>query len=179
MTAERHVDPAAGTAPARLFVAAWPPAEVVAALADLPRPDEPGVRWTRPASWHVTLRFFGRADPDEATEAVRRVVHPPAVAEMGPAVHRLGRNVLCVPVAGLDSLAAVVVAATADVGEPPDPRPFAGHLTLARLRHRGACGLAGHPVAARWTVDAIALVRSTLDPGGARYEVVEKVPLVG
>ena len=34
----------------------------------------------------------------------------------------------------LDELAAQVVDLTADLGEPPDPRGFRGHLTLGRLR---------------------------------------------
>jgi 2'-5' RNA ligase len=161
----------------RLFVAVWPPEEVVAALADLPRPDEPGVRWTRPGTWHVTLRFLGRAEPGVAAEALGDLRHGSVEAVAGPAVHRLGRSVLCVPVAGLDDLAGSVVAATASVGERPDPRPFAGHLTLARLRQRGACRLAGHRIAARWPVTEVTLVRSHLEPAGARYEVLDRVAL--
>ncbi|NIR41602.1 MAG: RNA 2',3'-cyclic phosphodiesterase, partial [Actinobacteria bacterium] len=53
----------------RLFVAVWPPPSVVDLLARLPRREEPGVRWTTEAQWHVTLRFLGRADPADATAA--------------------------------------------------------------------------------------------------------------
>lgn len=161
----------------RLFVAVWPPEEVVAALAELPRPGEHGVRWTRPDNWHVTLRFFGRVDAAVAAEALGGLRHLPVQAVAGPAVHRLGRSVLCVPVSGLDELAGSVVRATATIGEPPDPRPFTGHLTLARLRRRGACGLAGRRVDLRWPVTEVTLVRSVLDPAGSRYEVLERVAL--
>ena len=164
---------------ARLFVAVWPPAEIVDGLAQLPRPAEPGVRWTDPASWHVTLRFLGDADEGAVVEALRTVLHPPVTATLGPAVARLGRSVVCVPVAGLDDLASAVIAATAAGGDPPDPRPFAGHLTLARLRHRRACGLAGHRVSGTFAVDEVALVRSHLDPTGARYETVATFALSG
>ena len=47
---------------ARLFVAVWPPASVLAAVASLRGPDLSGVRWMGPEPWHVTLRFqIGRA----------------------------------------------------------------------------------------------------------------------
>jgi hypothetical protein len=44
----------------RLFVAIWPPADVVSTLAALPRPDVPGVRWSAPDQWMVKVRPFGR-----------------------------------------------------------------------------------------------------------------------
>ena len=50
---------------ARLFLAVWPPAPVVERLRSLPRPDEPGVRWVPPTNWHVTVRFFGDAEPSD------------------------------------------------------------------------------------------------------------------
>ena len=50
----------------RLFVAVWPPDEVLEELRALPRKDERGVRFVHPDSWHITLRFLGDADPDQA-----------------------------------------------------------------------------------------------------------------
>jgi 2'-5' RNA ligase len=98
---------------------------------------------------------------------------------IGPAVGRFGRRILHVPTQGLEAVAAVTVAATAGVGEPPDPRPFNGHVTLARSR-RGDTDLrplAGTPIAGAWRADEVTVVRSHLGGGGARYEVVERVPL--
>lgn len=138
-------------------------------MAALPRPAEPGVRWLPREQWHITLRFLGEVDPDEAAAALARVSAPPAEVVLGPQVARLGRFVVCLPAVGLDDLAAAVVGATAAIGRPPDPRPFAGHLTLARLAHRGACGVAGTPFTGRFTADAVALVRSTTRSGGAEY----------
>ncbi len=83
--------------------------------------------------------------------------------------------------AGLDDLAAAVVAATAHVGEPPEDRPFAGHLTLARVARGSKVdlrALAGQPVAGRWRVAEVCLMESHLSPKGARYETVARVPLV-
>jgi 2'-5' RNA ligase len=91
----------------------------------------------------------------------------------------LGRSTVVVPVAGLDQLAAATIEATAEVGVPPDPRPFTGHLTIARLKGRAACGVAGQPFRATFPVREIHLVRSHLDSSGARYEVVASRQLPG
>lgn len=164
----------------RLFIAVWPPAELRERLDALPRPAEPGVRWEPPGLAHVTLRFLGAADPDVVSEALGAARLPSATASVGPAVSRLGRSVLCVPVAGLEDLADAVVVATAHLGEPPPERRFAGHLTLGRLRHRAACGLAGHRVAGSFEVTEVALVRSDLPgtpgapPTGRAYETLAR-----
>jgi 2'-5' RNA ligase len=150
-------------------------------LDELPRPAEAGVRWVPRDQWHVTLRFIGDAvvaDVDDAlVDGLRAWRDPPPEVELGPRVARLGRSVICVPAAGLDELAALATGATAALGAPADPRRFQGHLTLARLRHRGACRLAGQAVQARFSVREVELVRSTLGRNGARHEVVRAVPL--
>jgi 2'-5' RNA ligase len=162
---------------ARLFVAAWPPPVVLDALEALPRPLEPGVRYTRRDQWHVTLRFLGPCSVDDALAAFARVAAGSGFAELGPAVARLGRSVLAVPVRGLDELAAAVATATGEVGEPPDPRPFTGHVTVARLRHRPACRVAGERIEATFAVRELHLVRSDLHPDGARYETIANLAL--
>jgi len=167
----------------RLFVAVWPPPDVVDRIASLPRPSVPGVRWTGREQWHVTLRFLGRVDEiDPVNEALAGVVAPPLEAAVGPEVGRFGQRVLHVPVDGLAPLATAVVAATAGLGEPPEDRPFAGHLTLARVR-RGARvdlrPLAGSPIDGRWPVTELTLVESRLGGAGARYDIVRRYPLTG
>src|SRR5688572_10560871 len=128
----------------RLFIAVWPPAEVVGALAVLPRPTVPGVRWTGPAQWHVTLRFLGEVDVPPALPASV----PPATAVLGPVTVPLGA-VLAAPVAGLDELAGAV----------GNERGFTGHLTLARSRGRGRtpASLAGAPIRGSWEVREVTL----------------------
>ncbi len=152
-------------------------------MAALPRPHVAGLRWTTAEQWHVTLRFLGDADEVSAHEAFGRIaVGPEVEASLGPVTGRFGRRVLHVPVHGLEGLAAATVAATATVGLPPDTRPFAGHITLARARDRRGVDLrplAGVAVDGRWTVGEIALVASHL--GGnrpSRYEVVSRLPLL-
>ena len=161
----------------RLFVAAWPSVEVADALTGLPRPEAPGLRWTRPDQWHVTLRFLGEADPDEATAALDELAATPAVAELGPATRLLGKRVVVAAVAGLDDLAASVVAATAGVGEPPEERAFTGHLTLARSKGPVPPGAVGTPVAGSFPVDEVCLVRSRTLPEGAAYETLARFRL--
>jgi 2'-5' RNA ligase len=157
---------------ARLFVGVRPPDHVLDELAALPRAAEPGVRYTTRDQWHITLRFLGQAEVGDAAAALERLDSPSAEARLGPQVSRLGRDVVVVPVGGLEQLAADVAAVTAAVGDPPDPRPFAGHLTLARLRRRGACRIAGAPLSTSFAVEEVELVRSRLDPAGARYDVI-------
>jgi RNA 2',3'-cyclic 3'-phosphodiesterase len=161
----------------RLFVAVIPPDDVLDAIDALPRPVESGVRWTRREQWHVTLRFLGEASIDDAVDALEGLDAAPGRAVVGPAVSRLGRNVVCLPVHGLDALAAGVVEATAAVGEPPDPRPFTGHITLARLSRRGTCGLAGEPFSAAFEAEQVRLVRSRLTDAGPEYTVEATRPL--
>jgi 2'-5' RNA ligase len=150
----------------RLFVAVWPPAEVLDVLESLARPEVPGLRWTTRDLWHVTLRFHGAVDDARVPELLAEL--PPLDAEvtLGPATARLGRSVLVVPVAGLDEVAAAV--------RHPDDGPFRGHLTLARMR-RGSVpsAVVGTEVSARWRARRATLVASETHPSGARYRIVE------
>lgn len=163
---------------ARMFVAVWPPVEVLDAIAGLGRARRPGVRWTSRDQWHVTLRFLGECDPAEAARALAALGARRTRAVIAGPPGRLGRNVLVVAVSGLDDVATAVVAATAGVGVAPDPRPFHGHLTLARLQGVPACSLVEGALQGAWDVDEVALVRSTLARSGARYETVGTFPLL-
>jgi 2'-5' RNA ligase len=155
----------------RLFVAVWPPPEVVERLGELRRGERPGVRWTTADQWHVTLRFLGEVDdPAPVIDALARAPLAPAEARLGPASKPLGRHAVAVPVAGLDDLARGIVVATAAFGTPPPDRDYHGHITLARLRHGNPRAVAGEPIEARWAVEDVLLVRSRLHPDGARYE---------
>ena len=143
----------------RLFVAVWPPEEVLDLIEGLPRPALPGLRWTPRSQWHVTLQFLGELH--EPPRLPRLDLDPPT-ATLGPASRRLGR-VTALPVSGLDELAARF---------PQDGgRPFRGHLTIARGQAPAvAC-------AAAWPVEEVTLVRSHLGQGPARYEVLERTPV--
>ena len=167
----------------RLFVAVWPPDDVLSLIAALPRPDVEGLRWTTRDQWHVTLRFFGSVELESASEALRSVVASSTTAVLGPETGRFGKRILHVPVDGLADIAKGVVRATKKVGKPPEPRPFSGHLTLARARDRrrgvDLRELVGTPIAAEWPVTEVCLVESHMSSKGAIYEVVETISLSG
>jgi 2'-5' RNA ligase len=172
----------------RLFVAVWPPESVIELVLGIDRPDVRGLRWTSEPQWHVTVRFLGDVEePDPVADALRAV--PERLRALGGAEVRAalgpttawfpGRQVLQVPVAGLDALAGEVAAVTAPWGDPADDRRFSGHLTLARARGRapGPASLAGASLAATWRVRAFELVSSVLGQGGSRYETLATVAL--
>lgn len=169
----------------RLFVAVWPPPSIVDAIAALERPPVDRLRWTVPDQWHVTLRFLGDVQDDEVTGVVEALDHvdpTPTTAVMGPETGRFGNRILHVPVAGLDAVAAEVVSATAPFGQPPDDRPFHGHLTLARVGRGKGRGpdlrpFVGRRLEGEWPVGGLTLVRSRLGSHGSRYEVVHQRPL--
>jgi RNA 2',3'-cyclic 3'-phosphodiesterase len=167
----------------RLFVGVRPPDEVLDLIADLPRRAQAGLRWTTRDQWHVTLRFLGEVeDPTVVVDALDGVDargFAACEAAVGPVIETLSRQVVALPVAGLNDLAAAVIDATHALGRPPEDRPFRGHLTLARLarsargsarRHAG--GIVGRPLSARFTVSDVRVIRSHLGRGGARYEDV-------
>jgi RNA 2',3'-cyclic 3'-phosphodiesterase len=156
----------------RLFLAVWPPPAFVEQLSSVRRPDRRGVRWVSPENWHVTLRFLGEAEPAEVRARLDGTALPATNATMGPFVQRLGRGLIVVPVAGLDALAAVVAAATADIGQPIGEREFRAHITLGRFRPSARCPMAGTPVHAVAPIEEVVLAQSRLSHTGAQYERV-------
>jgi RNA 2',3'-cyclic 3'-phosphodiesterase len=167
----------------RMFVAVWPPPEVMATLAEVREPGGVGLRWTPSERWHVTLRFLGEVGDDQVAalcHALEEAVagELPCRAALGPATVRLGRALLIVPVAGLDQLSAAVTDATRAFGQPAEDRPFVGHLTVARARGRRPVPprLAGRLVKGEWDVTAVTLVHSRPGRCGPTYEVVFTAP---
>ncbi|MFM8863113.1 MAG: RNA 2',3'-cyclic phosphodiesterase [Acidimicrobiia bacterium] len=161
----------------RLFVAVWPPADIIEQLRSLPRKDQRGVRFIDPENWHITLRFLGDVSIESAGAALDLLDAPAAIARLGPGVDLLGGRNLIVPVAGLDFLAADVRKCTGEVGE-PDEHPFRGHLTIAKVKPRSTLPSAmGAFVDLTFTVHEVALVSSRLHPDGARYTTLETWPL--
>jgi 2'-5' RNA ligase len=163
-----------------MFVAVWPPEDVVEHLRALRRKDQRGIRFVAPENWHVTLRFLGDVDEGEAVaalDALDTAELPPLLARVGPAVDVLADRALVIPVAGLDELARAVERATKHLGEPPRKR-FVGHLTIARCARGARLPAAlGSLFDDEFAVAAIALVQSRLEPAGARYETLASWPV--
>jgi RNA 2',3'-cyclic 3'-phosphodiesterase len=162
---------------ARLFIAVWPPEDVVSELTGLHRKDQRGVRFVPPENWHITLRFLGESNPSDVIEALDREALPRAEANLGPAVDILSERALVIPVTGVDDLAARVTELTAQMSKPTRQR-FFGHLTLARVKPNVPMPRTlGTLVSATFDVEEIALVESRLHPEGARYETLETWPV--
>jgi 2'-5' RNA ligase len=174
----------------RLFVAVVLPPGVTAELAaalDRVRPQWPGLRWTGPESWHVTLAFLGEVSetvvPELSTRLERAARRHPAQELAisgtgtfpGPSRAQVVWAGLRADLPALGALAASVAAGARRAGAPtPDEgRRFRPHITLARLRAPGDVrplltelgGLATPP----WTATGIELIRSHLPaPGPGR-----------
>jgi 2'-5' RNA ligase len=162
------------------------------------------LRWTRPDSVHLTLRFLGDTTHDQRTRLSAGLQS--AAAAWPELALRFG-GLGCFPNSraprvvwlGLDGdvakLAAIqkqVEQLTQAVGFAAEERPFAPHLTIARARReagrtdlqrtgQAVQALAGEdagtaPIVA-FRADCVVLYRSDLDPGGARYTVLERFAL--
>lgn len=149
---------------------------------------ERATKWVEPRNLHLTIRFVGEADDERAAriqDAVRRPLLTPVFAlEFGSAgVFPAGGapRVLWLGVvqgaAALADLHDEIEGRLQAIGESPEPRAFAAHLTLARFRDLDRPGAAAvragiqgvHLAAGACPVDAVTLYRSHLAPGGPSY----------
>lgn len=157
------------------------------------------LQWVKPDAMHVTLKFLGDLDEqhvEPVAEAVRTVAGATSVFEVP--VHGLGvfpdlraPRVLWVGLhepgaQTLTACAAALDAALEPLGIEGERRPFSGHLTLARIKDGGrdvgralrdSGLLASSQAAGTLRVDAIALMRSELRPGGSVYTRLATAPL--
>lgn len=153
----------------------------------------PGVRWTDPEGWHVTLAFLGATDSSAVpglVAALRDVVDGTSsfrvpTGGMGafprPGAAQAIWYGVSDPDQRLRDLASHVQAAVLP-SEPP--ARFRAHVTLARSRIRrgeplGAWLATLEPPAGTLNVNALTLFRSHLGRGPARYEVLARLPLRG
>ena len=144
-----------------------------------------------PQNWHITLRFLGRTEPPQRDIVLAHVAQdltqtPFRLAFDGlGAFPRPGRaTVLWLGIErGAEELAGVAAGceeAARAAGFPEEDRPFHPHVTLSRIRPWQDVRPVVEAVPRfRGTqpVEEITLFRSILGRGGARYEVVDTVPL--
>jgi 2'-5' RNA ligase len=155
-------------------------------------------RWVRVDGLHLTLRFLG-ATPDERQPALEDVL---AAVAVGVAPFRIVLSgggafpdpyrprVLWIGISeGSPQLADLVRrldVGLVPLGWPPENRPFAPHMTLARTdgvpgadeRARRLAEVA-EEVSLEWRADRIVLYKSLLGRGPARYEVIAAADLAG
>jgi 2'-5' RNA ligase len=189
----------------RLFVAVPVPPEALDAcrtLIDGVRrgPAGRGARWVRTENLHLTLRFLGDTPADRVpavAEAVRRAAGGGRAFEVrlagAGAFPSSGRpRALWLGIVQgapeLGAIASALESPLAELGWPPEDRPFRPHLTVARTDAasiadgaRTAADLVA--AAGGWTTsfraDRVVLYRSHLRAGPPVYEPVAEVLLDG
>lgn len=174
----------------RFFVAIGLPSPVraeLAALIDRWRATERRARWVRAEGIHVTLKFLGETPEERVPEIGRALetVHSPCPVDI--CVRGLGffpdsrrPRVLWARVEASPNLAEIaqaVESAVEPLGFIREARPFAPHLTLARLPEPGksdALVRASQELADRefgsYHESEFHLIQSFLKPSGAEYK---------
>jgi 2'-5' RNA ligase len=146
------------------------------------------LKWVRPESMHLTLKFLGDVDParvpeiEAALAAAAGAAPPFSLNARGIGVFPGMRKprVLWMGLEGqLDRLAALQAAVESElarVGFPAEERPFKAHLTLARIKaplriplSEALLSEAGEGESGPFPVERICLFRSELRPAGAVY----------
>jgi len=182
----------------RLFAALLPPERVLAELASVvdelrQLPGADTLRWTGRPGWHYTLAFYGEVDEDVVPELSARLeraarrTEPFGLAVRGGGQFGQGRALWAGAegdLAGLRLLADRCEAAARKAGVGMgEHRRYRAHLTLARSRDavdvRPYLDRLGDFAGRAWTVDELALVRSSLPRSGVpgeqpRYEAVAR-----
>ncbi|MFC1967204.1 RNA 2',3'-cyclic phosphodiesterase [Chloroflexota bacterium] len=140
--------------PVRAFIAIELPAELKESLRQLETGLKSGarlpVKWVDPGSMHLTLKFLGNVNADRLGDIVGVMEKaaagiPPFILEVGglgafPDLQRV--QVVWVGVGGdtecLNRLQQSIESGLAPLGFAAEPRKFAPHLTLARVRDRAS-----------------------------------------
>ena len=172
----------------RLFVGLDLPPDLAADIAKLGF-GLPGARWVAERNLHLTLRFIGEIDEGAAEDLhhalleVEAEAFPVTLDGFGLFGDRHRARTLWLGVAAsppLHRLAAKVEQAAQRAGQPPEPRRFNPHITLARLSDTPAARLQDFIASAPalrgtvFPVERFTLFRSTLGRGGAEYDRLER-----
>jgi RNA 2',3'-cyclic 3'-phosphodiesterase len=180
----------------RLFVALQLSADVretfTALLGELRRTD-PKPRWVQPENLHITLKFIGHIADEKLPLICAALSAVPVPPPMTIEFHDLGffPNALrptvvwagMLPLPELAALANRIDNALAVCGVPPETRPFAPHLTLARLKEtrlsealRAQIENAQNCWFGKQIVRDFCLIESKLKSTGAEYTTLRSFP---
>ena len=191
------------TATIRTFIAINPPLEIIQSLQEvlskLLELQILGLRCVGPNATHLTLKFLGNINPENATvicEALDR-----AAKSIGPFkldVNELGffpslspPKIIWMGIDGctyeLSKLRTNVEREMADLGFALDLREFKPHITLARVRRSldslgearlmYALKTIGPGCSHNWQVNSVCLTKSILTPAGPIYHNMHTIPL--
>jgi 2'-5' RNA ligase len=183
----------------RAFLAvALPPAarERLAALQRQLAGSGADVKWVEPENLHLTMKFLGEIDERLSSALIGRLgpvagATPPFEAQLNrvgafpamgaPRVVWVG---IGPGVAELRRLAEAIEHETAALGLEGEPRPFAAHVTVGRVRSSNrrqalvrALQDAAWTAPPPWPVRAVTLYQSLLSSSGPRYTVLADLPL--
>ena len=144
-----------------------------------------GLRWSSPASWHITLQFLGNTGQEqyECTVARLRELRFPGVPIELEGLGFFDRVGVFFAAVGLTSellaLQQRVTAITRQCGFIPETRPYHPHVTLARTKGKaGAKALQElkakthrQPRFTQFVAQEFVLYESIPTPAGSLYEV--------
>ena len=174
----------------RLFTALEIPRDAALSLSLL-RGGLPGARWLDVENYHITLRFIGDIDgptADELISAFDRIDRPSfslSLSGMGSFGSKKPHSIWAgvSPSAELKALQAEIERICQRLGLAPDPRRFAPHVTLARLRNARVgdvveyLGGRGDFRTLPFDVGRFVVMSSRDSIGGGPYIVEEAYPL--
>lgn len=160
--------------------------------------NQPWVKWVKPDSIHLTLKFLGNIAIDSTT-AITRAIEASArgikpfrltVRDLGVFPNLKRVQVAWVGISGevdeLTRLQKRLESKLAPLGFTPESRPFTPHLTLARLRERASAnerqGFGELITSTKFEGDDIevkdiSLMKSQLTRAGAIYSRISQVRL--
>ena len=172
----------------RLFVALLPPREAHVAIenAALPLQDALGVKALPPDNWHITLFFIGEADETrigaigDALSAIE--FSPFTVSLFGagayPSIEFPRAIFIGGKSEGAEELAGKIGKALAAIGVRGDGKKFSMHLTVARSKTAGDIEEFVRKTGdvCKWEASSFFLMKSTLLPHGAKYDIIKEFP---
>lgn len=177
---------------ARLFIAVETPQAVAAHLVGIV-PSASGIRPTPAAQVHLTLRFLGECDAEQA-ERIRAALDTVRASDFALRATGAGRfrgqqgSVLwagLAPCPALDALYTAMTDALKSADIAPERRHFRAHLTIARCRPTVPDAMLRDWVAAHrelavppWQARRFVLFESRLDRHGAMHEATAAWPLM-
>ena len=181
----------------RAFLALEVPAAIkerLAAAQENLRRELPRARWTRPDGWHLTLKFLGEVAAPALDEMAAELAQ--GVRCLGTVNVRLGGSGFFPSPArprvawvggaadGVESVVAAVERAAEGTGFPRERRPWSIHVTQARLKDHWSPAAVDRFLEWGEELDLepfdcreVVLFKSDLQPGGAVYTALERLPL--
>jgi 2'-5' RNA ligase len=181
----------------RAFLAFEIPTAIRSRLTDIQqvwRRELPRARWTRPQGWHLTLKFLGEVDPP-VLGALTAELAPVLAGIPKVAVTLSGTGFFPTPsrprvawvggsAPGAEVVVQAVEAAAEAIGLERQNRPWTIHLTQARLKERwpkpaveSYLDRGKELVFEPFDCREVVLFKSDLQPGGAVYTALERMPL--